>query len=419
MKKNLSIILALLLTAGSPMLSFADVTQVDKLINKLVEKGILNKEEAMDLKQEIAADEKIAREDAMKQGLPEWVQNMKFKGDLRVRYQHEERESTNSRDRGRIRFRLGMDTKVNDQVKIAAGIATGSGDPRSTNETMENSFEKMDLRLDYANAQYTPGEWGTFTAGKMLSPFWVPKDLIFDSDISFDGGNASLKKKLFGPLEVFFNSGFFILDENASENYDPYMYVVQPGFNLKINPQTSLKLAFAYYGIDTIKGTNKLAHSSVTNTGLTSTGGTYSHNYDPIGSGAELAINNPLNISLIPQFALFSEYIKNTSGDEHDQGFLIGARIGDAKVVGPKQWQLSYNFRRLERNAMLDIFPDSDFYGGQTHVQGHETALSYGLSKNVTLDLDYYHSGPIGGEEIDTREAKAENLWQADLNFKF
>lgn len=428
MKKSILGILIAGLIFGFTPLAFGAITEVDALISLLVQKGYITKDEARDLKVEILEDAKVLREEGLKASLPKWIQESKFKGDLRVRYQNERRDSTNSRNRGRVRMRLGYETNINKKVLAGVGIATGSGDPRSTNETLENSFEKSDLRLDYAFAKYQAAPWASVTGGKMLSPFWVPKDLVFDSDISYDGGSANLVSKKFmgDKLQWFFNTGFFILDENATENYDPYLYVVQPGLTLKTTKNTKLKVAGAYYGIDSIKNGTKLAHSATTNTGLTSSAtSTYSHNYDPIGAGAEFTVDNPLGESGffreigIDQFALLGEYVKNTSGDEHDQGFLAGARIGAKKVAGPKQWQLAYNFRRLERNAILDIFPDSDSYGGGTHIQGHEVELAYGLGKNVSLNLDYYRMSPIGGEEIDTRQAKVENLIQVDLNFKF
>ncbi len=440
-KKFLIIVLGLAFILGAAKMSFAAVTQVDSLIEKLVEKGILNKEEARELKTEILTDTQLLTEESAKQTLPKWVQDMKLKGDLRVRYQNERRDSSNSRNRGRVRMRLGLETNVNDKVSTGIGIATGSGDPRSTNETMENSFEKMDLRLDYAYAKYSPTSWASLTAGKMLTPFWTPKDLIFDSDIAFDGGVASLKSKKFlnNKAELFFNTGLFILDEGngastgTKENFDPFMYVVQPGLNLKTTPNTNLKLAVAYYGLDNLRGQLRLPYSSSTNTvsSCTNSAGTasscYAHDFKPVSGGMEFTVSNPLGDSGffsdlgVDEFGVFGEYVKNTAGmvDEHTDGFLAGAKIGAKKVVGAKQWQLSYNYRRLERNAFLDNFPDSDFYGGGTHVQGHEAALTLGLGKNVSLDFDYYRATPIGGEEVDTRQAKVENLIQADLNLKF
>ena len=64
--------------------------------------------------------------------------------------------NTTERDRARIRFRLGAETKVNDQTKVLFGLATGGTDPRSTNQTLENSFELKDIRLDYVYAEYAP-----------------------------------------------------------------------------------------------------------------------------------------------------------------------------------------------------------------------------------------------------------------------
>ena len=140
--------------------------------------------------------------------------------------------------------------------------------------------------------------------------------------------------------------------------------------------------------------------------------------------GSELAFANPfsfLNLSDVgvDELAFFAEYVKNPRAVDHDTGYLMGARIGAKKVAGPGQWQASYNYRRLERDAVLDIFPDSDFYSGGTHVQGHEATLSYGLAKNVSLDFDYYRSNKIGGEEGGVRKNAIENLFQFYFNLKF
>lgn len=421
MKKFLSGFLALLFLAINVDKGFATTTQVDALVELLVGKGIITRSEGIKLKGEIAADEKLIREEGLKQSLPPWVQDMKMKGDLRVRYQNERRDSTNSRHRGRVRMRLGLETKANDKVKVAVGLATGGnstngGDPRSTNQTLENSFEKPDLRLDYAYLQYAPTEWASLLGGKFLAPFWSPKDLVFDTDISFDGMAANFNKKHSDKLSSFFNTGFFILDENTADTTDPYMWFVQPGLTIKTTQNTSLKLASGLWWVDNVKGKPALAFTSSSNTLL---GSLHRYDYRMFISNAEYAINNPFGLKQIPQLAFFGEFVNNPYADEQDNGFLAGVKIGDTKIAGPGQWQLSYNWRRLERNAVLDIFPDSDFYGGATHVQGQEMELQYGLGKNVFLALDYYRSAPIGGEDIDTRQARVENLVQVDLNVKF
>ena len=153
MKRNICIFTVVILL-GLTQLCLAASTQVDALIEKLVEKNILSRQEAIKLKGEIAADEKLIREEGLKQNLPSWVQNLKLKGDFRLRLQWERKQhAAEERFRGRMRYRLGLEAKLSDSVKIASGLASGGDDPRSTNQTFENSFQHPDIRLDYVYAE--------------------------------------------------------------------------------------------------------------------------------------------------------------------------------------------------------------------------------------------------------------------------
>ena len=177
----------------------ATSTSVDALINKLVDKGILTKKEAEEVENEIIADEKMIREDGFKQSLPPWIHNAKLKGDFRLRYQYERKETdADARLRGRIRYRLGLETKVNDQINVGLGIASGADDPRSTNQTFTDTFEHPDVRMDLAYAEYKPMDslkliGGIFPRSDYL---WAPTDLLWDGDINPQGGSAHWEKKL-------------------------------------------------------------------------------------------------------------------------------------------------------------------------------------------------------------------------------
>ncbi|MBU2540898.1 MAG: putative porin [Candidatus Omnitrophica bacterium] len=385
--------------------------EIDVLVDKLVEKGFLTPVEA-----QIVLDEtkhEVAKEVAKGESyaLPKWVQNIKFKGDLRTRYQWEKQKGSEERHRGRIRFRLGSEMKVTEGLKVAAGLATGGTDPRSTNETLDNTFETPDIRLDYAYAQYVPVSWLTLMGGKIKGmPFWTPSDLLWDSDINPDGAAINLYHGLSSNIDGFFNAGLFILDEASSDTSDPFMYVLQPGVDIKLNDDINLKTAVAYYGFDNIKGST-LDHSSGTNS-LSGSGLQY--NYDSLGVSTELGFKNPLGIEALPYFALIGEYVNNFDPSSDNDGFLVGCAFGDKKVGKKGQWQGKYLYRRLERDAFLDTFPDSDFYGGETNAKGHEAIFQYGLLDNVILGLDYYYSEPIKGV---TRNE--EHLFQTDIVFKF
>ena len=80
--------------------------------------------------------------------IPKWLQNTKFSGDFRLRFQPEENknfdEESLDRSRWRLRVRLGAVTKITDMWEVGIGIATGGTDgrePRSTNWTL-NEFER-------------------------------------------------------------------------------------------------------------------------------------------------------------------------------------------------------------------------------------------------------------------------------------
>jgi len=408
-KISFIMIVGMLLSLFSPQQLYAG--EIDVLVAKLVEKGFLTPVEA-----QIVLDEtkhEVAKEVAKGESyaLPKWVQNIKFKGDLRTRYQYEKKTGNEERNRERVRFRLGSEMKVTDSVKVAVGLATGGTDPRSTNETLDNTFETSDIRLDYAYAEYMPASWLTLMGGKIKgTPFWIPSDLLWDSDINPDGAAINLHHGLSLNIDSFFNAGLFILDEASSDTSDPFMYVLQPGVNIKLNDGVNLKTALAYYGFDNIKGST-LDHSSGTNS---LSGGGLQYNYDSLGVSTELGFKNPLGIEALPYFALIGDYINNFDPSSDNDGFLVGCKLGDKKVGKKGQWQAKYLYRRLERNAFPDTFPDSDFYGGETNAKGHEAIFQYGLLDNVILGLDYYYSEPIKGA---TRNQ--EHLFQTDIVFKF
>jgi polyhydroxyalkanoate synthesis regulator phasin len=426
------------LTLVMPQLSFAASTQVDSLIEKLVEKGVLDKQEARSLRMEIAEDAKVINEDAAKSQIPEWVQNTKLKGDARVRYQYERRANdTESRTRGRVRLRVGLDSKINDQWKMGAGLAssevdssgTSTDDARSTNMTLNDSFRRGDIRVDYVFGEYQPAPWGKAIFGKFQKTdyLWNTTDMLWDTDLNPGGASAHFEKNVLpsifsDKIMAFGNAGAWVIDENGkTDKTDPYMIYGQVGSKYK-EGNFDATLAGIYYGFQGVKGT-ALDGTASTNTFVTGT--TLKHDYDSVGTSAELGLKDPTFGHLpIARAALFGDYIYNLdTGDDYVSsvnnkvddgiGWAAGFKFGDEKVSGRNQWQLKYQYTRLEKDAWPDIFPDSDRLGGITDVRGHEWILEYGLAKNVTLAFDYYQDDRIKAAR------NMQKLVQADLNIKF
>ncbi len=396
--------------------------EVDILIDKLVEKGVLSRSDAEDILSETKKEAEKEREEtvrrtveAIKSGgseitifdVPEWVQKTTVKGDLRLRYQYTNRSSKHDRHRGRYRLRIGIVTELSDVLHVGFGLATGGGDPRSTNQTMDDSFETPDIRLDYAYAAYTPFCWLTVLGGKFKNPLWGPSDLLWDSDIRPEGVSVLLHYRK-GLADMFMNAGLWLLDEESGDEQDPVMAVVQSGVNLHITDDIYLKNAVSYYEFRHVEK-SVLDYSAETNT--RDRNGNLLNDYDAVSVSAELGIKNPFRY--VPFMSIYGDYVKNITLGNEDDGHLIGCKIGHKKVRNKYEWQLKAMYRRLERDAWLDILPDSDAYGGETNAHGYEFVLTYGLYHNVTLGVDYYYMEKIRGAST------SENLLQVDLVFKY
>ena len=137
--------------------------EIDILLQKLVEKGVLTAGEARQIGAETKEQVKADIAEGKFSSLPAWVQNTKLKGDFRMRYQQDKKRNTaTENEKSRFRIRLGTESKVNDQTKVYFGLASGSSsDPRSTNQALQDSFAKKSLYIDYAYASYTPVAWAT------------------------------------------------------------------------------------------------------------------------------------------------------------------------------------------------------------------------------------------------------------------
>ncbi|MBN1914216.1 MAG: putative porin, partial [Candidatus Omnitrophica bacterium] len=190
--------------------------------------------------------------------------------------------------------------------------------------------------------------------------------------------------------------------------------------NKKLTSNISVKSALSldYFGVGntTIKGSGK------TNSWYSS-GDNLTPKKDVVNvlPAVEVKIKEPfkaLGIGFLdfPEGKLFGEYVRNLNDskpDDDKSGYMFGFGFGASKIAGWGDWKASYGFARLETDAVLDILPDSDRYGGKTNIRGHEVKFSYGLGENTTLDLDIYRTQKL------SRPKAPETLVQVDWNMKF
>jgi hypothetical protein len=417
---------------------FSYAGEIDLLLQKLVDKGVLTAGEAQQIGTETKEQVKSEIAAGKYSSLPQWVQNTKLKGDFRLRYQYDHAKTLPTSDpkdqhRARIRMRLGLESKVNDKLLVGIGIATGksatSADvsspdtARSTNWTLGDGFGKKPIALDYAFAQYNAAPWLMLIGGKFKNPLWEPGDLIWDTDINPEGGVFKLNKKINSNTELFLNAGVLAVENSSNYAADTTLFVAQPGAVYKVNDWLSVKGAVAYYGFSGVRG-KKLDGTSGTNSNATinGTANALRYNYKNIIPALEVTFKEPLKaLSLdVPYLALFGEYVQNidSSVKQDNTGYMLGFKFGKEKIENWADWQLRYNYAMLGKDAILDILPDSDRYGGKTGMRSHEMMFDWGLGKNTWLGFDYYYGWQLKGN-FGSTQSKPASVLQVDWNMKF
>jgi hypothetical protein len=427
--KNKLKLAAAVIALSFPVVPSVHAGDLDILLDRLVEKNVLDPGEAQEIRVETQEEAKKEISTQSHAVLPLWLQAIKLRGDVRARYEFKDnRNNKYNQHRLRYRLRFGADAAVNEKVYASFGFAGGSSaDPRSTNQTFTDNFTKKNLYVDYASIEYNLNSSLAFIAGRMKNPLWLTNDMVWDTDINMEGVAARFNKPLNRNWQLFSNAGFMALGESLTVADDPYLTMLQPGVAWR-NDGATLDARFGVAGYSFTHVRNRAVMSNrpsttegyqVANSTLTNT--LYKYDYDAISP--EIEVNTdfaPVPVPLLGalgysvSFAgLFGNYIQSIGHAGDRTGWLAGFRLGQRKVEDAGQWQLRYSFRRLGKDAWMDTYPDSDFFGGSTGVLGHEALLTLGLGKSFSTDLDYYIARPTTGV------LKSERVFQFDVNVKF
>ncbi|RMF91960.1 MAG: hypothetical protein D6734_13355 [Candidatus Schekmanbacteria bacterium] len=438
--QRIKILFLLIFALSYPLVSFAN--PLDILVKKLVEKKIISKEDAKEILAEVMEEEKLQNEkekiqvseirkqvkeeiensqESLKEKiLPRWVKNTKFSGDMRLRYERQESEENSrenvDRHRGRFRLRYGFETTINEKIKLGLRFASGSGEQTSTNQTFQDTFDQKNLWIDRAYIEYKPYKEFALIGGKMKNPFYTT-DLVWDPDINPEGVALNFIKD-FGNSTFFVRAGFFPIDESSSDSNDVSLYGIQGGFSSKLFGM-DIKAAAAYYDWHNMKGA-KLEDISPskekdTNSLIISDDGAriFKYNYRIIQPTFEIT---PLVFNAFERrfpVKIYCDFVNNIVGDVSDNtGWLAGIKVGE--ISKPGDFEISYNYRELEKDAVPAITTDSDFHGGGTNAKGHKISVKYSLMKNTIIGFTLFNT-----RSQEKKDNLKINWLQADLIVKF
>jgi hypothetical protein len=342
-----------------------------------------------------------------------WTDKVKIKGDLRYRHEvlDQDNDTVDARTRQRIRARISIEGQVNDETMVEIELASGSDDPVSTNQTLTDAFSTKRIGLNLAYLQYTPKRLPqlSVTAGKFDNPFFVPgkSELMWDSDWNPEGGVATYLRTVDNFTIGLVGSGLWIQERSTSDNSWIGAGQGMIRYHIDEEMKASAAVGAGYFNVANARGYEPFFDNEDSFGNSLDTDGNYATDFEIVEVFGEVSYS----IGHVP-VTVGGDFIKNTAADSLDTGWLVGAWIGKAKKTG--SWELRYNYRRIERDAQVGIFTDSDFRGGGTNAKGHEFGGGYQLASNMTFGVTYFFN-EIG---LDQKEADFQRL-QVDLQLKF
>ncbi|MFA5159710.1 MAG: putative porin [Candidatus Omnitrophota bacterium] len=389
-------------------------------------------------------------------GANKWLKDLKFSGDLRLRYEAfhlhgNTAANTYQPNRNRFRFRLryGFEKTFSPEMKVGFSMASGSAtDPISTNQTLGGDFNFKNIFIEKAYATYTP-EWAKIgpvsgfevTAGKFNNPFEKGStDMIFDRDLKPEGIYEKIDTKILDTenfdLKAYALLGQFVLQESGNTGtkdanlfayqagLNPVFYV--PGMERPVDALSALSV-YNYQKFGELTNFATYANGNPTFNATTLS----AREFNVLSFYQEINFY-PYGIPVKP-FAEFARNMSNRSGlaaatpgnsmQGGEYAWSLGLTLG--KLQKKKDWQASYQYKWIGANSVPGAFNDSDFGGynyGGADKSGSVIKLGYNLTDYLTLNGACYLVRPITQRNTITNGMQADQSvrrFQLDMTYKF
>ncbi len=389
--------------------------------------------------------------------IADWIRRISIEGDVRLRYQGEFFDKNNAlflkpsnpteilntrEDRNRFlgRGRFALTARITDEIQAGIRIATGSvTNPVSQNVVLGDYENNKAIALDQLYLQWKPVPSLSLWGGRMPNPFFYT-DMVWDKDVNFDGLSLNYTLGFNNRYALFANALVSPLQELEISSDDKWLFGGQFGFQHRPWEGLNYKIATAYYHFHNITGKAndplRPGEFDYTAPPFLQKGNTL-FDIDPspalklalaseyrlvnLTGNIELGFWQPVYITLL------GDYVRNVGFDRNRvarktgdfnikkqiEGFQVGLSVGHKQIRKFGDWELFFLYKRLEADAVLDAFTDSDFHGGGTNAKGWILGGTLGLYKNIWLTGRWLTADQIIGPPL------AIDTLQLDLNLKF
>lgn len=357
-----------------------------------------------------------------------------FGGDLRIRHESFFNKTAGQPDRHRERFRLRFGIKAEmEKWEAALGLASGTGEQTSTNQTMGNGFNQKNIYIDHAFATYKPWDWLKMDAGKMKNPFWrvYSSDIVWDSDLNPEGFAQRTSFDLNDMINVFGNFAQMPVNEiNAGtpRDKDPWMFGNQVGVQTKLGGGVRWDFAVSNYSL-MHERTNVLhATSTVDSTVIQGDNQRVAGSALLQGQYNMMQFTTQIGFQALIPVRLQGDYVKNIHDEKtngQDKAYQYGFILNSAKNAGG--WEFAYFNKYVEAHATLADFSDSDWGNGGTNRKGHILWLAYSPTDFLTFQGKYFMTKRVDAfrnastpfTAVTTAQPRDINRFQLDMVVKF
>jgi hypothetical protein len=399
---------------GSLMLTAGAMAQDSgPLIELLVRKGILNDQEAEEIRTELVKDF-AANTSAGKLNLNSSLSEFKLSGDIRLRHQMEVQapetasgSSTVSNERTRERFRFRFNGDALLQKGWGAGFALESASAAdSGNQTFQDANNDYNLYLARAYVSWQPNRTWSFVGGKQKNPFYTT-DLVWDSDINPQGLNENYKYFINEKDTFEVRAAQILMDDRSESTFGPagrdaWLFAQQAVYTHWFgkdeigNVVNSIILApgFMKYSQSTLDGAdNETAFNGSTRAlnVFTFAGEVNWVGVNGAGTSVKLYWDSAYNFTAGTRVS--KVYGLNTATwDKDPLAWLVGMgySFGSGKVAGDYSVKLDY--RQVGLGSVDVNLNDSDFAFGRLNQDGFKLAGSYNVTDFASANVSYFYT---------------------------
>jgi hypothetical protein len=336
------------------------------------------------------------------------VPRFDFYGDTKVRYETLTQDYAGcvgcpNRKRGRLRLRLGVAGRLSPDFTAAMGFSVGElNDPNSVYVNFGNKFSRKVATWDRGYVEYRPvkAPWLDLTAGKF--PYtWIRSSMSFDVDFYPEGlsERLSFALKHAGPLTNVGVQGFQLLVAEQAGDLQTKVIGEQITGGFRVGNRVSTQLAVT--AVDITRPDPLLrALMDGSDVGVRNTNAVVVRDGQAFyASGfryANLIVENTVRTTSAawPVTVGFELQRNLEAASARDSAKSFRVDVGRAQLCG--DWGLSWHIFRVEQDAILAAFGESD-WRAPSNVLQQRFEVNRVMNRNVQLGVTLYRGRTLDG----------------------